>query len=270
MPDLAVNHRRVAALRVAPHVLPDVQHRPARRVDERAAAALERLQHRDRDAERGQDDDIVSAEPIDRFTGIGEEADAHRPQLLVDVRVVDDLAGQVHAAIGKALARLIRVVDGAVDAVAEAELTRQMHRQAAGAVREVGALDLVDERAVVIVRQHAGDGMLQVEAFAEDEGRHQPSAMTIARSTLIANLPDVRRQLVERLQLARVRARRATCARPCRARRWRRAHCGRSTRTTRRQRRQRRVPRRRRRQSSAAASATSTDRSCAGRCGSES
>ena len=59
------------------------------------------------------------------FVGIAQKADALRAQLIVDVRVVDDLAGQKDVAVGKALARLIGVVDGAIDAVAEAELARE-------------------------------------------------------------------------------------------------------------------------------------------------
>ncbi len=59
------------------------------------------------------------------------ELDPHGPQLLVDVRVVDDLAGQEHAAVGEALPGLVGVVDGAVHAVAEAELAREVDGQAA-------------------------------------------------------------------------------------------------------------------------------------------
>ena len=58
-------------------------------------------------------------------------------QAIVDVRVVDDFARQEHAAIGKSLARLIGVVDGAVDAVAEPELAREMDRETAG--RDTGS-----------------------------------------------------------------------------------------------------------------------------------
>ena len=49
-------------------------------------------------------------------------------QLIVDVRVVDDLAGQEDVAAGEAAARLVGVVDGAVDAVAEPELAREVDR----------------------------------------------------------------------------------------------------------------------------------------------
>ena len=79
------------------------------------------------------------------------------------------------APIGKAFARLIGVVDRAVDAVAEAELAREMDREPPDAIGEVVGLDLVDELAVIALGQHAGDGMLQVEAFAENQRRHRRS-----------------------------------------------------------------------------------------------
>ena len=65
--------------------------------------------------------------------------------LLVDVRVVDDLAGQEDRPIGKPLARLVGVVDGAIDAVAEPELAREVDGEAAGAIGEVVGLDALDE-----------------------------------------------------------------------------------------------------------------------------
>ena len=43
---------------------------------------------------------------------------------------------------GKRCARLVRVVDGAIDAVAEAEFAGEVDREAPGAVREVVGLDL--------------------------------------------------------------------------------------------------------------------------------
>ena len=64
--------------------------------------------------------------------------------------------------IRKALAGLVGVVHGAVDAVAEAELAREVDGEAAGAEREVLGLDPIDERAVIALGQRAGDGRLQV------------------------------------------------------------------------------------------------------------
>ena len=43
------------------------------------------------------------------------------------MRVVDDLAGEEDVAAGEPRDRLVGVVDGAVDAVAEAELAGEVH-----------------------------------------------------------------------------------------------------------------------------------------------
>ena len=59
-----------------------------------------------------------------------------RPQLLVDVGVVDDLAGQEHPLIGEPLPGLVGVIDRAIDAIAEAELPRQVDGQPALVVPE--------------------------------------------------------------------------------------------------------------------------------------
>ncbi len=117
-------------------------------------------------------------------------------EILVDVRVVDDLAGQKHTLVRKTLARLVGVVDGAIDAVAEAELAREMDGQPSGAIREIVGLDVIDDRAVIVLGEHAGDGMLQIEAFTEDERRQLP---------LRACLAHMGRELVEGQQLARAR-----------------------------------------------------------------
>ena len=76
----------------------------------------------------------TSSAERDRRVGelVAEKPNAHRAQLFVDVGVVDDFAGQVDRPVGKPLARLVGVVDGAIDAVAESELAREMERQTAG------------------------------------------------------------------------------------------------------------------------------------------
>ena len=71
--------------------------------------------------------------------GVAEELDALGAQAIVDMRVVDDFAGEEHAAVGKALARLVRVIDGAIDAVTEPEFTREMNREPPRPVLEVVA-----------------------------------------------------------------------------------------------------------------------------------
>ena len=70
---------------------------------------------------------------------------------------------------GKAPPGLVGVVHRAVDAVAEPELAREMDGQPAGVVAVVVRPDAVDDRAVVGGRQFPGDGLLHVEALAEDQ-----------------------------------------------------------------------------------------------------
>ena len=83
---------------------------------------------------------------------------------------MDDLAGEEDVAPGEARHRLVGVVDGAIDAVAEAELAGEMDGEPALLVAVVAGADLVDERAVVRGGELARDGLFHVEALAEDEG----------------------------------------------------------------------------------------------------
>ena len=171
VPHLAVNDRREPVLRVALHVLPDVQHRAAGRIHHHAADVGEALHLGRRDAERRQHDHVVGAQRLARLVGVAQKLNAFAAEAIVDVRVVDDFAGQKHAAVGKSLARLIGIVDGAVDAVAEAELAREMDRETAGPVLKVVGLDLLNEIAVVVLIQLGRDRIFQVEALAEHERR---------------------------------------------------------------------------------------------------
>ena len=93
--------------------------------------------------------------------------------------IVDDFAGEIDGTIRKPLTRLIRVVDSAVDAVAEPELTREVNRQPARVVCEIVGLDAVDDGAVIVLGQHAGDGILQVEPFSEDQRWHRERILTL-------------------------------------------------------------------------------------------
>ena len=75
-------------------------------------------------------------------------------------------------------ARLIRVIDRAVHSVTEPELAREVNRDAASGVLVVVAANAIDDGAVVGRRQLPGDGVLHVEAFAEDQRlgrRHVPT-----------------------------------------------------------------------------------------------
>ena len=101
--------------------------------------------------------------------GVAQELDALGAQPVVDVRVVDDLAGQEDAAIRKPLARLIRIVDGAIDAIAESEFAREMNRQPARLVLKVVGLDALDQIAVIVLVELGRDRMLSDRGLCENE-----------------------------------------------------------------------------------------------------
>ncbi len=116
---------------------------------------------------------------------VGQELDALAAQPIVHMRVVDDLAGQEDAAIGKALARLIRVVDRAVHAVTESELAREMNGEPPLAKLKVFRFDLLDEIAVVVLIQLGRDHVFQVEALAKHErGGHGFVAVVEGRGSV--------------------------------------------------------------------------------------
>ena len=101
---------------------------------------------------------------------LAQKTDASVPQSIVDVRVVDNLAGQVDVLIRESPAGLIGVVDRAIDPVAEAELAREVHGEASDPVLEIVRPHVLDDAAVVGGRQFSGHRLLHVEALAEDEG----------------------------------------------------------------------------------------------------
>ncbi len=90
-------------------------------------------------------------------------------QALVHVRVVDDLAGEEDVALREPAPGLIGVVDGTVDAVAEAELAGQVQGEPAGDMAIVRCPHGIDEAAVIGSRELSSNGLLHVEALAEDQ-----------------------------------------------------------------------------------------------------
>src|SRR5207302_10944659 len=100
--------------------------------------------------------------------------------------------------VREALARLVGVVDGAIDAIAEAELAGEMHGQASGGVAVLALLDGGDEFAVIALGQRPGDFVLEIEPFSEDQ----------------------RRQGTNGLPMHAASDRRAAAAPPLRAHRW--------------------------------------------------
>ena len=85
----------------------------------------------------------------------------------IDMRVMDDLTSQVHAPVGKPLARLIRVIHRALDPIAEPEFPRQMDRQPAGR-RTKPFARISSIRPLWYAADEFGlDDMFHVEALAE-------------------------------------------------------------------------------------------------------
>ena len=107
-------------------------------------------------------------------------------------------------AVGKPAPRLIGVVHGPIDAVAEPELAREEDGQPAVLVTVVVGLDRVDELAVVALGEDARDFVLEVEALTEDdwghelkgrrqkaEGKRQKPAHPQARGRHTGSLPEL-------------------------------------------------------------------------------
>ena len=89
----------------------------------------------DRDAERRQDDDVVGAEPVGRVRRGRERNRMPAPRsrsLTCGLWMISPVRKTLRP--GNRATRLVGVVDGAIDAVAEAELAREVHGQPAGVV----------------------------------------------------------------------------------------------------------------------------------------
>jgi hypothetical protein len=81
---------------------------------------------------------------------------------------VNDLAGQEDLTIGKPVTSLIRVVDRAGDALAEAELAREMDDEPPGPELVLRFLDGGHQAAAVAAGEDVRDFVLEVEAFFKD------------------------------------------------------------------------------------------------------
>ena len=114
----------------------------------------------------GASGSLVMAETFVAVTGA---------QPLVDIGIVDDLARQEDARVRKALARLVRVVDRAVDPVAEPELPGQVECQASGAPDEPLGAHGIDQGAVIRRGELTRDRLLEVQPLAKNYGRHDPA-----------------------------------------------------------------------------------------------
>ncbi len=165
---LAVDDHGVAVAGVVMDLLPDVEDAAAGGVDQHALLRLEVLELGHADAEGRHDHDIAGgdvAKARHRVARVVENFDAHVAQALVDVGVVDDFAGQEHAAVGKLPAGLVGVVHRAVDAVAKPEFPGELEVQFAGAGLVAEGLEPFDDGALVGTRQNRSDLGFQAETL---------------------------------------------------------------------------------------------------------
>ena len=158
--------------RVPLDALPHVEHRPAGRVHEDRAAPAELLEVAGRHAERRQQHHVARPRARERLEArVAEEADALAPQARVHAGVVDDLPGEDHALVREALEGLVRVVDGAVHAVAEPELLREAERHVAHPQHEPVLAEPPHDPGVVV----APDEVLHLGPHAEALRKYRSS-----------------------------------------------------------------------------------------------
>ena len=169
---LAVDERGEPVARVALDALPHVQHRAARRVDETQPSARSVSKSRIVTPNAGRITTSSGDTPreVEHRLAVGvvtglEDLDPHLAAAAVDVRVVDDLADEEDAPVGELPARLVGVLDRALDAVAEAEFAGEPDRDAADRQRVVALAQQVDQRAVVVGGQRPLDLGLEPEAL---------------------------------------------------------------------------------------------------------
>src|SRR5438128_1813176 len=176
---LAVDHGREAVPCVGIDALPHVQHRAAGRIHEDTADRTQPLEVLHRYAERREDHHVVRGHGPEVEVALGpaqQNLHAHAGELGVHVGVVDDLPDEKDA-LGRELgAGLVRVLDRAVDAVAEAELPGQLEREVAHHELVARAANGVDHAAVVVRGERSLDRALQPEAFAEVGLLHGPQS----------------------------------------------------------------------------------------------
>src|SRR4051794_7846207 len=167
---LAVNDRGIAIAGVTLDPLPDIEHRPTGGIHQHTSDRTEPLEVANGDAEGRHDDDIVrcySAKVEESIFLLAQQGDAHFPQLLVHMRVVDDLSHQEQPPVGKLGSGLVGILDCSINAVTKTELPSEPERQAANLQPVIAALEGFDHRAVVVRGESTGDLALEPETLAE-------------------------------------------------------------------------------------------------------
>ena len=143
-------------LGVGAHAFPDAHHITAGGVHKLAALGLELLPNGDFRAERRDDHNITFAQIIDirRLMGAGQEVNAHLPNLVVYLRVMDDFPQNIERLVREHLARGVGKVDAALDAVAKAEFLRELDGNLTGRAGHFALGPQSIDQITTIMRQH--------------------------------------------------------------------------------------------------------------------
>ena len=178
---LAVNDAGDALLRVLADALPHAHHVAAGGVHEQAALLLQLAPRGDLGAEGRDDDHVLALKHGEFHIGrlVREHPDAEVANLVVDLRVVDDFAQQVDGLLGRERAAgRVGEVNRAFNAIAKAELLRELDGQAGGGELVAACADALDQRAP-IVRLHLGlhrrhdVGAAEVDLLRRSGGRNR-------------------------------------------------------------------------------------------------
>ena len=166
---LAVDQRRESIARVALDAFPDIQHRATRGVYEDAADSAQGLEVVNRDAERRQNHHVLRRHrrKVEATIRRQQDGDAHFAQPRVHVRIVNDLANEIDAPVRKLPPRLIRVLHGALHAVAEAEFASEPNRDVPDRERVVFGPHAVHEAPAVVRGKLVLDLGPQAETLSE-------------------------------------------------------------------------------------------------------
>src|ERR687898_25255 len=119
---------------VALHTLPDVQHRSTGGIHQHTTDGAEALEVSHGHAEGRHDHDVIRSHGREIEISVltmTQERNAHVTQLLVHVRVVDDLTEGKNPPLGKLGSSLIGILDAAIHPVTKADLAGQSEGQPA-------------------------------------------------------------------------------------------------------------------------------------------
>ena len=113
---------------VGAHAFPDAHHIAAGGVHNLTALGFEFLPNGYFRAKCRDDHNIAFAQIIDirRLVGAGQELNAHLPNLVVYLRVMDDFTQNIERFVWEYFTGGVRKIDAAIDAVAKAEFLREL------------------------------------------------------------------------------------------------------------------------------------------------